>query len=149
MSQLPVPLFVDTGAFFARFNERAYQHERAQAVFGGIQSRELGYGPLFTSRYVLSEFATLMRRKVGHEPAVTALETIRRAASFNVLPVGADAFDRACAQFAQDDDQRISFVDHSSGVLADSYDVNHVFTFDPDDFRVLGFVAVPDDTGEG
>ena len=25
-------------------------------------------------------------------------------------------------------------------------DVEHVFTFDPDDFRTLGFTAVPDDT---
>lgn len=148
MSQLPVPLFIDTGAFFARFNERSYQHERAQAVFQGIKSRQLEYAPLYTSRYVLSELATLMCRKVGHGPAVTALETIRRAASFNVLPVGADVFDRTCEQFAQFDDQSISFVDHSSGVLADAHDVNHVFTFDPDDFRVLGFVAVPDDTGE-
>lgn len=148
MNQPSVPLFIDTGAFFARFNERAYQHQRAQAVFRGIQSRELEYGPLFTSRYVLSELATLMRRKVGHGPAVTALDTIRQAASFNVLPVGDDAFGRTCTQFTRYDDQLISFVDHSSGVLADAYDVRHVFTFDPDDFRVLGFVAVPDDTGE-
>jgi predicted nucleic acid-binding protein len=148
MNQPPVPLFIDTGAFFARFNERAYQHDRARAVFRGIQSREFEYGPLFTSRYVLSELATLMRRKVGHEPAVTALETIRRAVSFNLLPVGDDAFDRTCKQFARYDDQHISFVGHSSGVLADAYEVGHVFTFDPTDFRVLGFAAVPDDTGE-
>lgn len=148
MSQFPVPLFIDTGAFFARFNERAYQHERAQAVFRGIQSRELRYGPLYTSRYVLSELATLMHRKVGHGPAVTALETIREAASINVLSVGATSFDRTCEQFARFEDQTISFVDHSSGVLADAHDIDRVFTFDPDDFRVLGFTAVPDDTGD-
>jgi predicted nucleic acid-binding protein len=33
-------------------------------------------------------------------------------------------------------------------VLADERDVEHVFTFDPDDFRTLGFTVVPDDTGE-
>lgn len=148
MSQRPVPLFVDTGAFFARFNERAAEHGRAQAVFRGIRSGELRYGPLFTSRYVLSELATLMRRKVGHTPAVTALETIREADSFNVLPVGGAVFDRAREQFARYDDQQISFVNHSSGVLADDYDIDHVFTFDADDFRVLGFTVVPDDTGD-
>lgn len=148
MNQPPVPLFIDTGAFFARFNERTHEHDRAQAIFEGIRSRELGYGPLFTSRYVLSELATLMRRKVGHDPAVTALKTIRQASSFNVLPVGRELFDRTCQQFARYDDQQISFVDHSSGVLADEYDIGHIFTFDPDDFRVLGFVTVPDDTGE-
>lgn len=148
MSSVSVPLFIDTGAFFAYFNERAAEHDRARTLFTGIGSRELAYGPLFTSRYVLSEFATLAQRKVGHGPAVTALGSIRQASSFNVLPVERADFDRACDQFARYDDQQISFVDHSSGVLASQYDVDHVFTFDPDDFRVLGFIAVPDDTGE-
>lgn len=149
MSQHPVPLFIDTGAFFAHFNERATEHDRAQAVFQGIQRGELPYGALFTSRYVLAEFATLMRRKVGHSPAVTALETIRQAESFTILPVGSETFDRTCEQFATYDDHQISFVDHSSGVLATDYDIEHIFTFDSDDFRTLGFIVVPDDTGVG
>jgi predicted nucleic acid-binding protein len=148
MSQRRVPLFIDTAAFFARFNERATEHERALAVFRGIRSGELQYGPLFTSRYVLSELATLMRRKVGHAPAVTAVETIRAAESLNVLPIGREAFDRTCDQFAQYDDRQISFVDHASGVLAADRDIDHVFTFDVDDFRTLGFRVVPADTGE-
>lgn len=148
MSGVPDSLFIDTGAFFAQFNERAAEHDRAQAVFQGIRSGELGYDPLFTSRYVLSELATLMRRKVGLTPAVTALDTIREAASLNVLPIGNETFDRTCEQFARYDDQQISFVDHSSGVLADKHDIKHIFTFDPDDFRSLGFIAIPDDIGE-
>lgn len=148
MSHVPTPLFIDTAAFFARFNERTAEHERARAVFQGIRSGEVRYDPLFTSRYVLLEFATLMLRKVGHGPAVNALETIRDATSFNVLPVGTDAFDRTCAQFARYDDQQISFVDHSSAVLASDRDVDHVFTFDRNDFRTLGFTVVPGDTGD-
>jgi predicted nucleic acid-binding protein len=146
MSSSPTPLFVDTAAFFARFNERATEHDRARAVFDRIRSGDLQYGPLFTSRYVLSEFATLMLRKVGHRPAVTALNRIREASSFNVLSVGGDAFDRTCEQFARYDDQRISFVDHSSAVLADDRGIDSVFTFDRADFRTLGFTVLPDDT---
>lgn len=148
MAHPPDPLFIDTAAFFARFNERTVEHDRARAVFQGIRSGEFQYDPLFTSRYVLSEFATLMLRKVGHRPAVNALTTIREADSFNVLPVAEGPFDRSCEQFAQYDDQQISFVDHSSAVLADDRDIDHVFTFDRDDFRTLGFTVVPDDTGE-
>lgn len=144
----PAPLFIDTAAFFARFNERATEHDRARAVFDAIRAGDLRYDPLFTSRYVLSELATLMRRKVGHRPAVTALTRIREANSFNVLPVGGDAFDRTCDQFTHYDDQQISFVDHSSAVLADDRDIEHVFTFDRADFRTLGFTVVPDDTDE-
>lgn len=98
MSTPPRPLFIDTAAFFARFNERATEHDRARAVFRGIQTGELPYDPLFTSRYVLSELATLLLRKVGHRPAVNALVTIRDADSFNVLPMAHDPFDRTCEQ---------------------------------------------------
>lgn len=141
-------LFIDTAAFFARFNERATEHERARAVFDGIRSGELRYDPLFTSRYVLSELATLMLRKVSHRAAVNALDSIREASSFNVLPVGGDAFDRTCEQFARYDDQQISFVDYSSAVLADNRGIEHTFTFDRSDFHTLGFTVVPDDTGD-
>ena len=74
--------------------------------------------------------ATLILRKVGHTPAVTALQTIRAAESFNVLHLESGDFDRSCAQFARYDDQHNSYVDHTSSVLADGRDVDHVFTFD-------------------
>lgn len=145
----PEPLFIDTAAFFARFNERATEHERATAVFEGIRHGEIAYGPLFTSRYVLQEFATLMSRKVGHTAAVEGFESIRRSESFNIRPVGADTFDRSFEQFRTYDDQQISFVDHTSAVIAASHEIERVFTFDGDDFRTLGFTVVPGDTGEG
>ena len=148
MSQRPVPLFVDTAAFFARFNERTAEHVRARKVFEGIRTGELPYDPLFTSRYVLSELATLMLRKVGHAPAVTSLETIREAESLNILRMESDNFDRTCDEFARYDDQQISFVDHTSSVLADARGVEHVFTFDGD-FHTLGFTVVPGGTGDG
>ncbi len=147
MTATPEPLFIDTAAFFARFNERAAEHERATAFFDGIRSGDIRFDPLFTSRYVLSELATLMLRKVSHRAAVNALETIRTASSFNVLPVGGGAFDRSCKQFVAYDDQQISFVDHSSAVLATGHGIDHVFTFDRRDFSTLGFTVVPDAIG--
>lgn len=147
MASQRTPLFVDTATLFARFNERAHEHDRAVRIFRAIRSNDLAYGPLFTSRYVLSELATLLLRKVGHSAAVNALETVRDAGSINVLPVGDGPFERTCEQFARFDDQQISFIDHAGGVLARSHEVDHVFTFDRDDFRTLGFTVVPADTG--
>lgn len=148
MTTSPQPLFIDTSAFFARYNERATEHERATAVVQGIHSGDVHYDPLFTSRYVLSELATLMLRKVGHQPAVNALTDIRDSKSINVLPVTEKSFARTCEQFAAYDDQQISFVDHSSAVLAGDRDIEHVFAFDRDDFQTLGFTVVPADTGD-
>jgi len=147
MTEVPQPLFIDTAAFFARFNERAAEHDRARGVFEGIRSGNINFNPLFTSRYVLSELATLLLRKVGHRAAVNALSAIRAATSFNVLPVATDSFNATCEQFATYDDQTISFVDHTSAVLAEQRDIDHIFTFDQRDFRTLGFTVVPDETG--
>jgi predicted nucleic acid-binding protein len=141
------PLFVDTGAFYAWFKPDDDDHARATAVFDGIQSGELPYRPVLTSRYVLSELATLTLYHVGHREAVKAFDTIRESETFSVLPADEAVFTAAREQFGQYDDQEISFVDHLSGVLAREYDVERVFAFDSD-FRTLGFTVVPEDTGE-
>lgn len=142
------PLFIDTGALYAWFKPDDENHERSVAVFDGIRDGTYTYRPLYTSRHVLSELATLMLRWVGHADAVRALNTVRGSESFTVLPVDAGTFDRTCEQFARYDDQQISFVDHTSGILAREHDIEYVFTFDPNDFRTLGCTVVPDDTGE-
>lgn len=142
-----VPLFVDTNALVAAFNEDDERYDAATAVLEGLRTGELPYGPVFTSRYVLAETATTILVGVGHREAVDALTTVRSSATFNVLDVDADLFDRAAAQFEQYDDQTISFVDHLNGVLADEYDIEHIFAFDAD-FATLGLTRVPVDTGD-
>jgi predicted nucleic acid-binding protein len=139
------PLFVDTGAFYARADADDRHHDTATRVFEGIRSGEVAYRPLYTSQAVLSELATLLLYKLGHDYAVRALSSIRESESFNVIPLGRVAFDATADRFATYDDQEISFVDHSSAVLADERDVSHVFAFDGD-FRTLGFTVVPEDT---
>lgn len=141
------PLFVDTGAFYARFDASASRHDRADAVFGGIASGDLAYRPIYTSTYVVDELATLVQSHRNHEAAVAALDRVLESSVRIVHPEDAD-FTRACEQFVRYDDQDISFTDHMSGVLATTRDVEHVFTFDADHFRALGFTVVPGDTGE-
>ena len=92
MSEQPQPLFIDTGAFFAWVNTYVGRHETAQSVFDALRREAIPYQPLFTSRYVLSELATLTSRKVIHKTAVDVLQTIRRSESFNILPVGEGVF---------------------------------------------------------
>nr|WP_245800114.1 hypothetical protein [Haladaptatus litoreus] len=91
-------------------------HDAANAVFDGMEAGE--YGPIFTSRYVLSEFATLMLYQIGHTAAVEALSTVRQSKTINLLPVGRQTFNAACEEFERFDDQQISFVDQTSAALA-------------------------------
>lgn len=146
MSQ-PRPLFVDTNAFVAIFDEDDDHHEAANAVLDGIEDGRLDYGPIFTSRYVLSETATVLRYGAGHRQAVEALTAIRESSTFNALEVTESVFDRTAEQFAEYNDQKIPFVDHLDSVLGDEFGIDHVFAFE-DDFRTLGMTRVPVDTGE-
>lgn len=143
----PQPLFVDTNAFVALFDEDDEHYERANAVMDGIRDGELAYGPLFTSRYVLSETATVLLYGVGHREAVAALTTIRESSTFNILEVTGPLFEATAEQFAQYDDQQISFVDHLNSVLSNEFDIDHIFAFE-DDFQTLGMTRVPVDTGD-
>lgn len=143
MSNTPQPLFIDTGGFYARVDDDDANHEMTTAVFEAIATD--AYGPVFTSRYVLAEVATLLRYKLSHRDAVTALTEICDSETINLLPVAPDTFTQTVGQFEQYDDQEISFIDHLSGVLAANHDIQHVFAFDGD-FATLGFTRVPVDT---
>ena len=138
------PLMIDTGALYARADSDDTHHKTATRVFERIRSGELPYRPLYTTQAVLSEAATLCRYKLGHDVAVRTLTAVRDSQSITVLPVGPDTFDAAATQFATYDDQEISFVDHTTAVLAADRDIDHLFAFD-DDFRTLGFTVVPTD----
>jgi predicted nucleic acid-binding protein len=140
------PIFVDTGAFYARADEDDKHHETATRIFDGIRSGDIAYRPIFTSQAVLAELATLTLYKLGHRDAVRALNAIRDSGSINVIPVGRAIFEAAAERFEEYDDQEISFVDHTTGVIADERDIEHIFAFDGD-FRTLGFTCVPEDVG--
>lgn len=138
------PLFVDTGAFYARYDERASRHERATAVFDAIAAGTVQFRPLFTTTHVLAELGTLLMRKRGHNVAVRGLNRIRDSPAFTVVRPTEDEFDLACQQFERYDDQQITLVDHFTATLADQRGVKHVFAFDSD-FRTLGLTLVPED----
>lgn len=138
------PLFLDTSALYARADEDDKHHEVTIRLFRAIRSGDVAYRPIYTSQAVLSEFATLALHKLGHDTASRALTAIRESESVNIIPVGKPAFETAAEQFVDDDDQQISFVDHTTSILADERGVEHVFAFDSD-FRTLGLSLVPDD----
>ena len=140
------PLFIDTGAFFAYYNDRDEHHEAARAVFQAIRAGDLAYSPLYTTRFVLAELTTLLLYEVDHATATRALGDILAAGSFNVVRADPAAFADARDEFDRYDDHEITLVDHLTGVLADERGAKRIFAFDSD-FRTLGFIVVPGDTG--
>ena len=141
------PLFIDTNAFVALYDEDDDHYEAANAVMDGIERGDLPYGHVFTSRFVLSETATTLLYGAGHREAVTALTNIRDSPPVNVLEVPEPLFDRTAEQFAAYDDQEISFIDQMNAVLSTDLGIDHIFAFE-DDFATLGMTRVPVDTGD-
>lgn len=142
------PLFVDTGPLYARFDDDDQYHETARSVFQAIASGDFVYQPLFVTTHVLGEFATLALQYGGPERAAQAVTAVRGSALFTVVRPTESEFDAACQALERYSDQRITLVDHLTGVLADGRDVDHVFSFDSD-FQTLEFTLVPEETGDG
>lgn len=146
MSQ-PRPLFIDTNGFVALVDEDDQHHEAAHSVREGIRLGDLEYGPLYTSRFVISETATTLLYGIGHREAVEFLETLRDSSTINILEVDSEIFKETESRFAKYDDQEISFIDHLDAVLSERFDISHIFAFEQD-FATLGLIRVPVDTGE-
>lgn len=140
------PLFVDTGAFYARFDASAPRHDRADAVFESIGAGDVPYRPVYTSTYVLDELATLVLSHRDHDTALTALDRILDSSTVVLHPDETD-FRATYDQFCRYDDHDISFTDHMTAVLSADRGIDRVFSFDTD-FRALDLTVVPDDTGE-
>lgn len=102
------PLFVDTGAFYARVDEDDAHHARATAVFNAIQARDLPYRPLYTTGYVLAELVTISLARANYELAATALRRVRASQSVTVLYPDEPMFAAVCNEFYRYDDQDIS-----------------------------------------
>lgn len=141
------PLFIDTGAFYARFKPDDQHHDQVLAVFEAIQAGELPYRPLYTTSHVLSELATLALHHVGYDKTATALSHILSSDAITVIHPDASVFADTYAAFEQYDDQAITLVDHMTAVLAREYETEYVCAFD-NDFSTLGLTRVPVDTGE-
>jgi uncharacterized protein len=140
------PLFVDTSAWYAIFDEDDAEHTRATAVREAILSGDRQYRPIYTTSHVLGEVATLLLR-YSHDITSRALDQIRNSPNVTVIHPDRVVFDAAVTQFDRYDDQAISLVDHITGMLADERDVDRIFAFDSD-FRTLGFTLIPEDTAE-
>lgn len=141
------PLFVDTSAFVAAYIEDDAHHAAADSVFEDLRAGESSYGPVFTSRYVFCETATVLAIRTDYTHAMTAIGELRNSDSLNLLSVTGEMFAAACERFTDTGETGISLFDYVSGVVAERNNIDHAFGFDSD-FATLGFTVVPGDTSE-
>jgi len=129
-------LFVDSGAFLARYLSNDTHHRRATAVW-----KTLSGVRLFTSNHVLSETITLLGRRAGYAFAAERAENIYSSAALEVLYSTKEQELEAVQLFRKFSDQKVSLTDCVSFVLMKRLRIRTAFTFDRH-FLEAGFDVV-------
>ena len=132
-------IFVDTGAFLARYVARDEHHRRAKRAWTEIERTRL---PCFTSNFVLDETLTLLGRRASYAFAAERARALFASTALTILRPDADDEARAVDLFAKFADQKVSFTDCVSFALMRRHELNRAFTFDRH-FADAGFEVVP------
>ncbi len=131
--------FVDTGAWYALFNDLDIYHPRASAFMQKFIGGEV---QLFTSDYVIDETLTLIRARLGHRKAVEFGKWVLQSQLVKVINVDEKIWERAWDLFVRYDDKHFSFTDCTSFAIMRQLGLSNAFAFDHN-FEQVGFVMLP------
>lgn len=129
-------LFIDTGAFVARYVQKDQFHIEATRKWTAIAGRRL-----FTSNHIVDETITLLSRKTNHPFALDKGRRILASKAITILRTDAEDEFRALKFFEKYADQKVSFTDCLSLSLIDRHKLSTVFTFD-EHFRYFRIKAL-------
>jgi uncharacterized protein len=132
-------IFVDTGAFIARYVQRDQHHDHALPVWKRIEREKERF---CTSNFVIDELATLLARGSNYSFAAQKISSLYESEVITILrPSGAEE-QRALEFFVKYADQEVSFTDCVSFALMQAHRITRVFCFDRH-FDLPGFARVP------
>jgi predicted nucleic acid-binding protein len=131
-------VFVDTGAWFALSDKSDQHHSQAVRIYPELLKKYR----LLTTNLVIAETYILIRRSMGHVPAVTFLESI--AASSRITKVYSDSVSENAAEniLRKYYDQDFSYADAVSFAVMKQHKITKAFSFDQH-FLIAGFIMIP------
>jgi len=132
-------IYIDTGAFLARYLSKDQYHGEAHAFWDSIRRKS---ETCVTSNFVLDETFTLLGRRTGYGFAAQRAKNIYASESLNILRPSLEDELKALGFFEKYSDQRLSFTDCVSFVLMKNQNIKRVFTFDQH-FQIAGFQMFP------
>jgi predicted nucleic acid-binding protein len=132
-------IFIDTGAFLARYVQRDEHHEKARTFWDELTHNNV---PCLTSSLVLSETFTLLGRRTTHAFAAGRARQIYSSSILQILRPDAKDEVAAIILLEKYADQNVSFCDCVSFVLMRRAGISDAFTFDGD-FAIAGFNIRP------
>jgi predicted nucleic acid-binding protein len=131
-------IFIDTGAFLARYLRNDQHHRSAVVVWEKLASiRE----NCVTSNFVLDETFTLLGRRAGYDFALKRAKNIYASRALTICRPDREDETKALRFFGKYADQHVSFTDCISIVLMKREKINRIFSFDRH-FEFAGFHLV-------
>lgn len=132
-------IFIDTGAFLARYLKRDQHHHAAVAAWDALLDSAV---PCFTSNFVVSETLTLLARRTTYEFAAARARSIYASDNVHILRPDAPDEITAVQHFEKYSDQQMSFCDCVSFALMRRIGISDAFAFDKH-FHTAGFQTLP------
>jgi len=129
MARSDADIFVDTGAFIARYDADDQYHAAAMAAWATLAPPQSRWR-LVTSGGVLGETFTLLGRRAGFPFAARVARTILDSPAFSIRWSDAGIAGAALVLFGKFADQSVSWVDCESFALMRSARITRAFTFD-------------------
>ncbi len=133
-------IFIDTGAFLAKFLSKDQYHSIAWETWKFLENQKT---KIFTSNYILDELATLLGRRACYHFAAERLNSIYTSVSINIWRPEKDDELHALKWFTKYADQKVTFTDCLSFTMMSNAKIQKVFSFDKH-FDLAGFERVPE-----
>jgi len=132
-------IFIDTGAFLARYLRNDQYHDQSNEIWEAIRRRR---ETCFTTNFVLNEVFTLLGRRAGNKFAAVRALNIYASRVIKVMRPDRKAEVKAIDIFEKFAGQKITFTDCISFVLMKQEGIKRAFSFDFH-FRLAGYDVVP------
>lgn len=132
-------IFIDTGAFLARYLPRDEHHRKATRSWKALVRREW---KCFTSNFVLDETLTSLARRSSYSFAAERGGTLYASKALQILRPTPDDEHEALLLFEKYADQEVSFTDCVSFALMKRQHIRRAFAFDRH-FKDAGFELWP------
>lgn len=132
-----MPVFVDTGAWFASIIAEDAEHQRAVGWLS--QNRQ----PLLTTDYIVDEVITLLLYRAGPDPARLMGQRLLKSGLVELVYLSTEDISEAWEVFVKYRDKKWSFTDCTSKVIMQKHDITTAFAFDHHFEQFGGIRRVP------
>lgn len=128
-------LFIDTGAFIAKYIENDQFHLQAIKTWKNLEHKK---EKICTSNFILDETFTLLGRQANYPFAAKIARVIYASEVIEIIRPSLDTELNALLLFEKYADQKVSFTDCISFQLMKENNIKNVFSFDKH-FMLTGF----------